>query len=255
MTKDNANRLKLGVAILCIALANIDSTYVLDGARNTGVAAGSITYEGARAAYILHFVEESSGKSYRVQHGSSQTINLFVAFSDEAPHARLAARGSPFAVELPAGTYVLQQWQVSAGASNIRSTSPTGIEFKIEPGKAIYLGNYHFRETSHMGLMPTGSKVTLEDLSARDLSAIKESFPALAQVPLTQSIAGGTKEMTLGAEARPRSRYPYLLPCHDRCVKPNLSLNTPRHAHHPLSRLAIIGRSWKLAPNAFNAIA
>ena len=139
---------------------NIQDTHNVQASRTTGVVAGTITYEGAYGAYVLHMVSQT-GQSYRIQHGSGQTLNPMLAFKGESPNAGLGAKGSPFAVELPAGTYSLRGWQVSVGAANITSTSPTGVDFTIEAGQAIYIGNYHFRETARFARLPTAAVVTM----------------------------------------------------------------------------------------------
>lgn len=202
----------LACALAGCAVSNIEPSHNLKEARQAGVATGSITYQGSYGAYVLHAVEKTTGKTYRIQHGSSQTLNPVLAFKGEDPHPGLGRKGSPFAVELPAGNYTLNAWQVSVGPANIFSTGPLGVEFTVAPGQAIYLGNYHFRETSRVARLPTGAAVTLMNRSENDLPAIRSSFPALANVELTQTIVAGAKLENLGGSSSSSITMPVFVP-------------------------------------------
>ena len=201
-------------ALLLAACAtpNIPADYSLDKAVKSGVAAGSITYEGGHASYRLHIVSKTSDTDYLVEHGSAQTLNLKLAFKGEAINPALQKRGSTFAVELPAGGYIIKSWHISQGAANVTSTAPTGIEFEVEAGKAIYLGNFHFKETSRLGRAVTGSQLTLSDQSTRDLPAVRSAFPNLASTPFSQSLATGTVIEHVGGESNGQIAIPIFIP-------------------------------------------
>lgn len=210
----NIRYFPLAVCLVLSACAakNISQDFTLEKSAGTGVAAGSITYDGGYAAYRLHLEKKTGGQKYMIEHGSSQTLNLSLAFKGEEPHRALGKKGSPFAVELPVGTYVVKSWQISQGMANVWSTAPTGIEFEIKPREAIYLGGFHFRETSRFGRAVTGSSVSLSDQSARDLPAIRSQFPALASVPLTQSLSTGAKLENVGGASDGKINIPIFIP-------------------------------------------
>lgn len=218
MTANPTNWLhRLLAALLLLVLAacaapNIDAKHDLRAAHDTGVVSGSITYGGPYGAYRLHLVSQATGKSFYIEHGSSQTANLSLVFKGEDPHPGLLRRGSPFAIALPVGSYELKSWKLSSGAANLESTERTGIAFTVEAGKAIYLGNYHFEETSRFGRLPTGMKVTLTDLSQRDVSVIRKAFPSLAEVPITQSLNPSVRIENLGGAAATRISIPIFVP-------------------------------------------
>lgn len=194
------------------AAPNIPKDFSLEKASTTGVATGSITYDGGYASYRLQVENKSSGQMFMIEHGSSQTLNLTLAFKGEAPNPALGKKGSPFAVELPAGTYVVRSWQISQGAAHVASTAPTGIEFEVKPHEAIYLGRFYFRETSRLGRAVTGSAVSLSEQSQRDLPAIRAQFPALAAVPLTQALADGTQLDNVGGASNGSVSIPIFIP-------------------------------------------
>ena len=204
--------LTLSLALSACAAPNISKDFSMDKATAAGVATGSITYDGGYAAYRLHLENKSTGEKFIIEHGSSQTLNFKLAFKGEAPHAGLGKKGSPFAVELPAGTYAIKQWHISQGAANVVSTAPTGIEFTIQPHEAIYLGAFHFHEASRLARAVTGSVVTLSDESARDLPVIRAQFAALASVPLTQSLSTGAKIENVGGPSDGKLTIPVFIP-------------------------------------------
>ncbi|MCV2371387.1 hypothetical protein [Roseateles oligotrophus] len=204
--------LTISWVLTACAAPNISRDFSLEKSASAGVATGTITYDGDYAAYRLHLENKVSGQKFVVEHGSSQTLNLSLAFKGEDAHRTLGKKGSPFAIELPAGTYVVKSWQVSQGMANVWSTASTGIEFEVKPREAIYLGGFYFRETSRFGRAVTGSAVTLSDQSARDLPAIRSGFAALASVPLTQSLSTGAKLENVGGASNGKISIPIFIP-------------------------------------------
>lgn len=194
------------------AASNISSTHVLDAKRNSGVVVGTITYVGGYGSYRLRVVELASDKATRIEHGDAHVLNPMLAFKGEPPNPALQFRGSAFAIELPAGRYALRGWQVSQGAANVWSTSDPNLEFEVKSGEAIYIGNYHFMETSRFGRAITAASVSLKDEQARDLVAVRAAFPSLAVTPVTQSIAPETKIEGIGGESRGKISFPVFIP-------------------------------------------
>lgn len=194
------------------ASSNIKNGYALDSTRGTGVVAGTITYSGNYASYRLNIASEQSTQTYRIEHGDAQPLNPVLAFKGEAINPELQRRGSAFAVELPAGTYVIRSWQVSQGPTNLWSTEPTGIKFNIEAGKAIYLGNFHFKETSRTMRAMTGASVSLSDESTRDIAALLKAFPSLTSTPITQSLQPETKIESIGGKSNRSVSIPVFIP-------------------------------------------
>lgn len=194
------------------AAPNIDDKHDVRGATKTGVVSGSITYSGPYGGYRLELVSQATGEVFRVEHGAGQTLNPMLAFKGEPVHPGLKRLGSPFAVALPVGSYEIRAWQVSCGAANIRSTAPTGVVFQVEAGQAIYLGNYHFVETSRVVRLITGAKVTMSDQTERDLPVVRSSFPALAEVPITQTLNPAARIDNFGGGAATQINIPVFIP-------------------------------------------
>ncbi len=193
------------------AAPNISRDFALEKSTSSGVATGSITYDGGYAAYRLQVANKASGEEFLIAHGTSQTLNLSLAFKGEQPHPGLGKKGSPFAIEMPAGTYVIKSWQISQGMATAASTEATGIEFEVKPHEAIYLGNFFFHQTSRTRAI-TAAAVTLSDQSERDLPVIRAEFAALASAPLTQALSAGTKIENVGGASAGNISIPIFVP-------------------------------------------
>ena len=164
------------------AAPNIDAKHDVRGAKMTGVEAGSITYSGPTGAYRVQLVSKATGEMFLVEHGSSQSLNLVEVFKDETPHPGLKRPGSPSAIALPIGAYEVKGWHISSGAANVASTAPTG------------------------------AKVTPSDQAERDLPVIRSSFPALADVSITQTLNPAARLENLGGASSGRVDMPTFIP-------------------------------------------
>jgi hypothetical protein len=146
------------------ATQNIGPDHIL--ATGTGLAIGSITDESpyANLPALLYRKAGSGGESY---------------FQ--------AARGSIIAAELPAGDYEVFSWRVTIEDGWVVAAKPFRVGFRVEPGKAIYFGNYDFHlETralshvaSHAGNLTWAGDVACTDQSERDLRMFQARYPAL----------------------------------------------------------------------------
>lgn len=194
------------------AATNIEQSYSLDPKRGTGVVTGTITYVGDYAAYRIHVADAQTGRSYTIQHGEAQSANLVRAFKGEPINADLGAKGSGFAIELPAGDYEIKSWQVSQGAANVRSTEPINIKFRVEPGQSIYLGNFHFTETARFVRAITAANLSLTEMSGRDLPVLLKAFPSLQANPIVQSLQPQTKIENVGGQSNGTIALPIFVP-------------------------------------------
>jgi hypothetical protein len=205
-----------GIALLlglvACAAPNIDAKHDVRGASSTGVVSGSITYNGPYGAYRLELVSQASGEVFRIEHGRSQGLPF--GLGGEKVHPGLRRLGSPFAVALPTGRYEIKSWHLLSGAALVSSTAPTGVVFQVDAGQAIYLGNFNFVETSRIVRLISGAKVTMSDQAARDLPVIRSDFPALAEVPITQTLNPEARIDNLGgaSDARVSITVPLFIP-------------------------------------------
>jgi len=101
----------------------------------------------------------------------------FVPWCQEGPLPDLCGR--LFAIRLPAGRYQIDG-----------PRQP--LQFTVTPGKLFYVGNLHVEfcvgmATPYRGGI-LGSKTTLRDEFARDITLVREEFDALRSLPIEKSL-------------------------------------------------------------------
>ena len=179
--------------------ANVQSTYTLDPTNGNGLVVGTITYE---SYYGEHYVTASRVDDpktvIRLSAGSS-TLHPFMKTYDE----ELKMRGDTFAVEAAAGEYAMGKWHIRRGPALYSSARALGFSFKVEPGKATYIGNIQYvgRDT-----------VNLQDMAKRDLPILQARFQALKDNPVAFALAQDTKLESLGGEATKKTIIPIFVP-------------------------------------------
>jgi hypothetical protein len=170
--------LLLASTLIGCGTANIRDDYKLDTASGEGLVIGSITYDGAMAEYRINYEREGGG-----------TRNYFSAGAAMYPamprndFPTNSFRGALFSSALPAGRYLIRKSSTSGGMVNSHSTNPETIAFEVAPGKATYLGNFHFVPVRRFNIL-IGAKVIHLDQLARDQSVFHKRYPALTNTPI-----------------------------------------------------------------------
>ncbi|OWQ44050.1 hypothetical protein CDL60_26720 [Roseateles noduli] len=171
-----------------------------------GVLVGSITYTGPMGSYGFTMRPvEGTGPSTKIAHGKSMIINPFEIRELNRIDPDFKSRGSLFAVEMPAGRYVLEEWAIDVGAVHVRSTGIINdVVIDLEPGKAVYLGNYHFVADRQFMNLIAGGRVTLTEKFERDEVAFRKRYPGMADTPFSSAIQPGTKIENFGGTTQTR---------------------------------------------------
>ena len=188
------------LALLLTACAtNVSSSHKPDPATGNGLIVGTITYNTYGGQYYVTVPRLSA---------TGEVIKLSVGSSSWHPFAKvndsdLKARGDTFAVEAPAGDYVMGGWVVRQGPKRYWGTKSLGFSFKVEPGKVTYVGNIHFVDKEY---------VNLNEMAKRDLPVIEDRYPAVKTTPLAFTIAEGTKLEKLGGEGDWKINFPVFIP-------------------------------------------
>lgn len=196
MTRSNlrlAIAVTLTAALSACAAQSITQDYTLTAEAREGVVTGSVSYSGRYSGYYVHYRQLPGGVRGEFSFGSSVAV-----VPDKGDFSEPGLRGSVFAKALPPGEYEVYRWSVGSGYATVASTEPFSIRFTVEPGKLVYLGNFHFIKTSSLGLTVTGAKLSYKEEIASDLPIFKRKFPALADTPVAYAAAAGTARDDLG---------------------------------------------------------
>jgi hypothetical protein len=183
---------------------NISPDFTLPASPTSGLIVGSITYTGALGARQVLIQNTATGKYTQLQVGQTQTLNPFAGPEVDLD---LKASGGTFATELATGSYVIGPWYIRQGPGLVSSAAPIGIRFLVEPGKTVYLGNFHFVETSRFGLGTGSAEVTLEEKSARDMPVLMKRYPGLKSAPLSSTIEPNTRIVGVGGASSKSTTY------------------------------------------------
>jgi hypothetical protein len=177
--------------ILLGSCANVPTNFKFDPAKPTGLVVGTISYESGLGKYFLIAMSQSAQAPVELGFGCPIWPCIEPAddpaFSkDELPKQR----GGGFAVEIPEGVYRIVGWRVVQGAARSRSTSPINIDFRVERGRASYIGNLHFDGD--------WENVSLRDRSSRDLPLLQAKYDVLRTIPIAFTISPGAEITKLG---------------------------------------------------------
>ena len=191
----------LASAFLLACTTNTSKDYRLPDSPTIGLATGSITYSGALGQRAVQFENITTRKKYTVKVGVASTMNPF-AKPEIDPD--IETIGGLFAIELPTGQYKISSWLVTQGSWFISPTSKIDIPFSVEPGASIYLGNFHFEETSRRFLGSGSAEVTLQSKAPRDMKALAKQFTVLKDIPIKRALSDNVKLERVGGYSEQR---------------------------------------------------
>ncbi len=81
---------------------------------------------------------------------------------------------------------------------HIDQTQPFSIKFKIEAGKATYIGSFMFTVTDKTINVPSGIKVDFVDTFDEDIKVLRRLYPNLAMTDIYMGIEPGSKKENVG---------------------------------------------------------
>lgn len=201
--------LTLSLLLSACATQSVDNSYVPSEHSGRGIAIVSVTYSGRYSGYSVIYSSLDKSTTGRFQVGEAMALIPYIPKMDFETDA---ATGNVVAVELPAGSYEINDWHVGSGYFHLRPARPFSIRFDVAPGKAVYLGNFHFEQTGSMGLSVTGVKLAHRDETKRDIPAIARKLPNVARAPLSASVAEGKQVDNLGGGFDREIHGPAVLP-------------------------------------------
>lgn len=158
----------------CKTLDSVPKDFVLNPGSDKGVVISSITYRGSYSGYSVLLRKVGSAEHQELKIGTGAGL-LPPGLLDWDINQR-DGRGNVFVVELPVGDYEIFSWRVSSGPAYIQPEQDFSIPFNITPGKASYIGNFHFLRKSGLGGTVAAVDVQYGDLSSRDLGILQNKY-------------------------------------------------------------------------------
>ncbi|GAB3254432.1 hypothetical protein GCM10027296_22620 [Chitinimonas naiadis] len=178
------------------ATRNVSSSYTLDPNGSKGIIVASVTYQGAYSGYGVFYrnMNASGGRPALLEAGQGMMLIPIPEKSDFGS----AAKGKLIVAELMPGDYEVFDWRVSSGPATVTPRNKFSVRFKVEPGKAVYLGNFDFLQTARLGLTVTGAELSLRGEMERDLAVLRDKYPTLSDIQFSAAASSGALISRLG---------------------------------------------------------
>lgn len=190
------------------ASTTVKQDYSLNESTDKGLLVTSISYQGGYSGYAVYFKNTKTNKLDYVEFGAGSTL---IPIPPKGDFSHLNRKGEVFATELPAGEYHIWRWRVQSGYATLTPINPMKVEFKIEPGKATYLGNFDFIETSSLGFTITGVDVNYSDQSEVDLDILMKKLPNIKKEQIIKGIKEGAIYSGIGGSSQANWNIPIIL--------------------------------------------
>ncbi|MCG8669166.1 MAG: hypothetical protein MI867_07105 [Pseudomonadales bacterium] len=153
---------------------------------------GSVTYWGNHSKYRVK-ARRVDSLNPELDVGAGLTYRI--PFMPATEMSSYGVHGETFALELDPGIYEFYSWHIYSRGINTFSERPFSVKIRVEPGKAIYVGNFHFHKTSAFLSSVTGAMLHLVDRYQRDMSFIDKKYPNITEVHRPLNL---DKEISLG---------------------------------------------------------
>jgi hypothetical protein len=175
------------------ATKDVSNDFSLSPDSKTGLLIGSLKYNGFVSGYRVFFKGLNNDEKGYFEAGSSDLVS-FITTRYDFPDLG----GKLQVTELTPGEYEINSWGVKSGVAYVSQTQPFSIKFKIEPGKATYIGSFMFTGTKSLGNTVTGVKVDFADAFDEDVKVLRRLYPNIAMTDIYKGVEPGLKKENIG---------------------------------------------------------
>lgn len=183
--------------------ASVSKSYSLESNSKNGVLVGSVKYRGPLSGYQVYYRGLDNNKSGYFEAGKGIMLVPIPPRSDFSN-----IKGKLQVAELPPGEYEISRWSVTSGYAHLSQTQPFSIRFKIEPGKATYIGSFVFSVTDTMGLTVTGVRVDFQEMYSDDIAVLNIKYPNLNKTEVFMGLESNLVKKDVGGVSAARFDMP-----------------------------------------------
>jgi len=192
------------------ATPDVPKDFSLAPDSKSGLLIGSVKFRGPVAGYRVYFKGLSNNVSGFFRAGSDDIVSALNTRYDFPD-----IDGKLQVTELPPGDYEINRWSAGGGMTHINQTQPFSIKFKIEAGKATYIGSFIFTVTDKTLNVPSAVEVDFVDAFDEDIGVLRQLYPNLSMADIYRGVKPGLKkEYVGGASSLYIDIEPFLLPAH-----------------------------------------
>ncbi len=185
----------ISLILVGCATPDVPKDFSLSPDSKSGLLIGSVKFRGHYSAYKVYFKGLSNEEKGYFEAGGNDVFAdyFFTRGSDfHEPEGKLQV------TELTPGEYEINSWRIQSGVAHLSQTQPFSIKFKIEPGKATYIGSFIFTVTDTTMAVVTGVKVDFVDAFDEDVKVLPRLFPNLAMTDIYRGVEPGLKKENIG---------------------------------------------------------
>ncbi|MRX27433.1 hypothetical protein [Kangiella sp. HZ709] len=157
------------------AVSNVSKNYQLNKSSNEGLVFLTLTVDGVISDYSLTFGTPTKREFVKFAYGTP--ASLFETKDIDSKDAK----GKLFAIKMPAGKYKVFRWGVNSGSYNNSSSEPIDIEFNVDAGKVVYIGNYHFDSAKSTAMWQVDANVFHINAYHRDSQLFLDKYPSISK--------------------------------------------------------------------------
>ena len=201
----------ISLILVGCATSDVPKDFSLSPDSKSGVLIASLKYDGPVAGYKVYYKGLNNDQTGYFEAGSSKDpLGLFGMRHDFPDFG-----GKLQVTVLPPGDYEIDRWRVDGGMAHISHATPFIIKFKIEPGKATYIGSFMFTVTNKFVDIVTATKVDFSDEFDEDVKVLRRLYPSLATIDIYRGVEPGLKKENIGGAGTAYfDLAPLLLPVH-----------------------------------------
>lgn len=162
--------------------SNIRTDYAFESNKDTGLIIGTVGHpeDVDDMAFTSFYINHYSGNPKGIL--SFRERSLFYSnHPAEFEYEDAGNKGMLFVLEFPAGEHSVDYWTIQFGFWIVSPKSaPTPLDFKLQPGEILYLGNFHMHPTKRKylaGEFQEGGIPVITDQSDRDIQLFRELYP------------------------------------------------------------------------------
>ena len=168
----------------CAGVQNVKSDYRLDTSSNKGLVIGTLTLKN-KTLEVPYF-------SFKSENGDPVgSISFRQNLLTQRPETDLKDRfAKVFVIELPAGKYHFNQlvFPRHAGALNLSSSTIQMASFKVEAGKANYIGDIVIDAETSAIRASTVNSIKVRDLLEEDKNEFLKLYSNSSEIVIKKSI-------------------------------------------------------------------
>jgi hypothetical protein len=183
----------ISLILVGCATPDVSKDFSLSPDSKTGLLIGSVKYRGPVAGYRVYFKGLSNNASGFFRAGSDDIVSALATRYDFPDIG-----GKLQVTELPPGDYEINRWSAGGGIVHINQTQTFSIKFKIEAGKATYIGSFIFTVLDKTLNVPSDIKVDFVDTFDEDIKVLRRLYPNLAMTDIYRGVEPGLKKENIG---------------------------------------------------------